>query len=101
MPPKTLPDGVTAYSSWFEYENERIFYDKIRSIRIYREVYKSSVNLMPMPTQVSSILEIYLKNSTDKIKMKLNFQRFGLKRKKKMNNLKIFFFFVDLLRLKL
>ena len=36
-----------------------------------------------MPTQVSSILEVYLKNSTDKIKIKLNFQRFGFKRKKK------------------
>jgi len=32
LPPQTLPDGVTAYSRWFEYENERIFYDKIRSI---------------------------------------------------------------------
>jgi hypothetical protein len=93
LPPKTLPDGVTAYSSWFEYENERIFYDKIRSIRIYREVYKSSVNLMPMPTQVSSILEIYLKNSTDKIKMKLNFQRFGLKRKKKDEQFENIFLF--------
>ena len=83
LPPKTLPDGVSVYSRWFEYENERIFYDKIRSIRIYRKVYKSSMNLMPMPTQVSSILEVYLTNSTDKIKMKLNFQRFGFKRKKK------------------
>ena len=93
LPPKTLPDGVTAYSSWFEYENERIFYDKIRSIRIYRKVYKSSMNLMPMPTQVSSILEIYLKNSTDKIKMKLNFQRFGFKRKKKDEQFEIILLF--------
>ena len=93
LPPKTLPDGVTAYSSWFEYENERIFYDKIRSIRIYRKVYKSSMNLMPMPTQVSSILEIYLKNSTDKIKMKLNFQRFGFKRKRKDEQFENIFLF--------
>ena len=83
LPPKTLPDGVTAYSRWFEYENERIFYDKIRSIRIYRSVQKTTVNFVPIPTQVKSILEIYLINSTDKIKIKLNFQRFGFKRKKK------------------
>ena len=23
LPPKTLPDGVSVYSRWFEYENER------------------------------------------------------------------------------
>jgi len=100
LPPKTLPDGVTAYSSWFEYENERIFYDKIRSIRIYRKVYKSSLNLIPMPTQVSSILEIYLKNSTDKIKMKLNFQRFGFKRKKKEEQRENIFLFCRFLEYK-
>ena len=83
LPPKTLPDGVTAYSRWFEYENERIFYDKIRSIRIYAEVQKMTMNFVPMPTNVSTILEIYLTNSSDKIKMKLHFQRFGFKRKKK------------------
>ena len=83
LPPKTLPDGVTVYSRWFEYENERIFYDKIRSIRIYAEVQKMTMNFVPMPTNVSTILEIYLTNSSDKIKMKLHFQRFGFKRKKK------------------
>ncbi len=101
LPPKTLPDGVTAYSSLFEYENERIFYDKIRSIRIYRSVQKTTVNFVPIPTQVKSILEIYLINSTDKIKIKLNFQRFGFKRKKKRSNLKILFFFVGFLSIRL
>ena len=101
LPPKTLPDGVTAYSSWFEYENERIFYDKIRSIRIYSLVQKTTINLMPMPTQVSTFFEVYLTNSTDKIKMKLNFQRFGFKRKKKRNNVRIFFFFPGFLSIKL
>ena len=84
LPPKTLPDGVTAYSSWFEYENERIFYDKIRSIRIYSLTQKMTINLMPMPTTVSTMLEIYLTNSSDKIKMKLSFERvWPFKRKKK------------------
>ena len=98
LPPETLPDGIATHSRWFEYKNERIFYDKIRSIRIYRKVYKSSMNLIPMPTQVSSILEIYLKNSTDKIKMKLNFQRFGFKRKKKdeqFENILLFCRFIE------
>ena len=93
LPPKTLPDGVTAYSSWFEYENERIFYDKIRSIRIYSLVQKTTINLMPVPTQVSTILEVYLINSTGKIKMKLNFQRFGFKRKRKDEQFENIFLF--------
>ena len=93
LPPEILPDGIAAHSRWFEYKNERIFYDKIRSIRIYRKVYKSSMNLIPMPTQVSSILEVYLKNSTDKIKIKLNFQRFGFKRKKKEEQFEKIFLF--------
>jgi len=93
LPPEILPDGIDAHSRWFEYKNERIFYDKIRSIRIYRKVYKSSMNLIPMPTQVSSILEVYLKNSTDKIKIKLNFQRFGFKRKKKEEQFEKIFLF--------
>ena len=101
LPPKTLPDGVTAYSSWFEYENERIFYDKIRSIRIYSLTQKMTINLMPMPTTVSTMLEIYLTNSSDKIKMKLSFERFGFKRKKKRSNLKILFSFVGFLSIKL
>ena len=42
-----------------------------------------TMNFVPMPTNVSTILEIYLTNSSDKIKMKLHFQRFGFKRKKK------------------
>ena len=84
VPPKTLPDGVTAYSRWFEYENERIFYDKIRSIRIYSLTQKMTINLMPMPTTVSTKLEVYLTNSSDKIKMKLSFERvWPFKRKKK------------------
>ena len=83
LPPEILPDGITAHSRWFEYKNERIFYDKIRSIRIYAEVQKMTMNFVPMPTNVSTILEIYLTNSSDKIKMKLHFQRFGFKRKKK------------------
>ena len=100
LPPKTLPDGVTAYSSWFEYENERIFYDKIRSIRIYSLVQKTTINLMPMPTQVSTFFEVYLTNSTDKIKMKLNFSRFGFKRKKKEEQRENIFLFSRFLEYK-
>ena len=100
LPPEILPDGIVAHSRWFEYKNERIFYDKIRSIRIYRKVYKSSMNLIPMPTQVSSILEVYLKNSTDKIKIKLNFQRFGFKRKKKEEQFEKIFLFCRFIEIK-
>ena len=46
-----MPDGVTAYSRWFEYKNERIIYDKIRSIRIYAEVQKMTMNFVPMPDE--------------------------------------------------
>tara|TARA_B100001123_G_C14923993_1_gene872905 strand:- start:64 stop:639 length:576 start_codon:yes stop_codon:yes gene_type:complete len=65
------------------YKKKKIFYNKIRSIRIYSEVQKMTMNLMPMPTNVSTKLEIYLTNSEDKIKIFLHFLRFGFKRKKK------------------
>ena len=100
LPPKTLPDGVTAHSRWFEYKNERIIYDKIRSIRIYAEVQKMTMNFVPMPTNVSTILEIYLTNSSDKIKMKLHFQRFGFKRKKKEEQRENIFLFCRFLEYK-
>jgi len=83
LPPNILPDGITMYSRWFKYKNEKILYDKIRSIRIYSQVQKMTINFIPMPTNISTILEIYLTNSNDKIKIKLHFQRFGFKRKKK------------------
>tara|TARA_B100001173_G_C15826279_1_gene478431 strand:- start:142 stop:642 length:501 start_codon:yes stop_codon:yes gene_type:complete len=41
------------------------------------------MNLIPMPTNVSTKLEIYFTNSEDKIKIFLHFLRFGFKRKKK------------------
>ena len=100
LPPHAVPDGVAAYSRWFEYKGERIFYDKIRSIRIFSLTQKTTINLMPLPTVVSTILEIYLTNSSDKIKMKLHFQRFGFKRKKKEEQRENIFLFCRFLEYK-
>tara|TARA_Y100000590_G_C15350998_1_gene875167 strand:+ start:96 stop:740 length:645 start_codon:yes stop_codon:yes gene_type:complete len=83
LPPNSLPDNITLYPNCFMYKKKKIFYNKIRSIRIYSEVQKMTMNLMPMPTNVSTKLEIYLTNSEDKIKIFLHFLRFGFKRKKK------------------
>ena len=83
LPPNSLPDNITLYPNCFMYKKKKIFYNKIRSIRIYSEVQKMTLNLMPMPTNVSTKLEIYLTNSEDKIKIFLHFLRFGFKRKKK------------------
>ena len=73
LPPNSLPDNITLYPNCFMYKKKKIFYNKIRSIRIYSEVQKMTLNLMPMPTNVSTKLEIYLTNSEDKMKIFLHF----------------------------
>ena len=83
IPSDSLPDNVILYPDYFTYKKRKIFYNKIKSIRIYSQVQKMTLNAIPMPTNVSSKLEIYLMNSKDKIKIFLYFQRFGFKRKKK------------------
>ena len=83
IPSDFLPDNVILYNDYFTYKKRKIFYNKIKSIRIYSEVQKMTLNAIPMPTNVTSKLEIYLMNSKDKVKIFLHFQRFGFKRKKK------------------
>ena len=77
-----LPDGVSVDDKSFRYKNKIIYYDKIISIRIFSSIQKMSINLIPMPTTIESLLTIVDKNN-DKIKIKLAYNRFGFKRKNK------------------
>ena len=64
----------------------------IKSIRIFSRIQKMTLNLMPMPTQVVSVLTVFDKDDK-KIKIKLIYQRFGFKRKNKELQLQNIFLF--------
>lgn len=58
-----LPDGVSVDDKSFRYKNKIIYYDKIISIRIFSSIQKMSINLIPMPTTIESLLTIVDKNN--------------------------------------
>ena len=87
-----LPDGISVDEKSFKYKNKIFQYNKIRSIRIFSRIQKMTLNLMPMPTQVDSVLTIFDKDNK-KIKIKLFYQRFGFKRKNKELQLQNIFLF--------
>jgi len=75
-----LPDGISVDEKSFKYKNKIFKYSEIKSIRIFSRIQKMTLNLMPMPTQVDSVLTVFDKDNK-KIKIKLIYQRFGFKRK--------------------
>ena len=77
-----LPDGISVDEKSFKYKNKIFQYSRIKSIRIFSRIQKMTLNLMPMPTQVVSVLTVFDKDDK-KIKIKLIYQRFVFKRKKK------------------
>jgi hypothetical protein len=77
-----LPDGISIDEKSFKFKDKIFHYDKIKSIRIYSSIQKMTLNLIPMPTTVNSILTVFDKDNK-KIKIKLAYQRFGFKRKNK------------------
>ena len=77
-----LPDGISIDEKSFKFKDKIFHYDKIKSIRIYSSIQKMSLNLIPMPTTVNSILTVFDKDNK-KIKIKFAYQRFGFKRKNK------------------
>ena len=87
-----LPDGISVDEKSFKYKNKIFQYSEIRSIRIFSRIQKMTLNLMPMPTQVDSVLTVFDKDNK-KIKIKLNNQRFGFKRKNKELQLQNIFLF--------
>lgn len=94
-----LPDGVSVDDKSFRYKNKIIYYDKIISIRIFSSIQKMSINLIPMPTTIESLLTIIDKNN-DKIKIKLAYNRFGFKRKNKELQFNNIFWFCKFLESK-
>ena len=87
-----LPDGISIDEKSFKYKDKIFQYSKIKSIRIFSQIEKMTLNLMPMPTQVNSVLTVFYKDNK-KIKIKLNYQRFGFKRKNKELQLQNIFLF--------
>jgi len=87
-----LPDGISVDEKSFKYKNKIFQYSEIRSIRIFSRIQKMTLNLMPMPTQVDSVLTVFDKDNK-KIKIKLIYQRFGFKRKNKELQLQNIFLF--------
>ena len=87
-----LPDGLSVDEKSFKYKNKIFQYSEIRSIRIFSRIQKMTLNLMPMPTQVDSVLTVFDKDNK-KIKIKLIYQRFGFKRKNKELQLQNIFLF--------
>ena len=87
-----LPDGISVDEKSFKYKNKIFKYSEIRSIRIFSRIQKMTLNLMPMPTQVDSVLTVFDKDNK-KIKIKLIYQRFGFKRKNKELQLQNIFLF--------
>ena len=87
-----LPDGISVDVKSFKYKNKIIQFNKIKSIRIFSRIQKMTLNLMPMPTQVDSVLTVFDKDNK-KIKIKLIYQRFGFKRKNKELQLQNIFLF--------
>ena len=87
-----LPDGISVGEESFKYRNKIFQYSKIKSIRIFSRVQKMTLNLVPMPTTVDSILTVF-DTDNKKIKIKLVYQRFGFKRKNKELQLQNIFLF--------
>ena len=87
-----LPDGISVDEESFKYRNKIFQYSKIKSIRIFSRVQKMTLNLVPMPTTVDSILTVF-DTDNKKIKIKLVYQRFGFKRKNKELQLQNIFLF--------
>ena len=87
-----LPDGISVDEKSFKYKNKIFKYSEIKSIRIFSRIQKMTLNLMPMPTQVDSVLTVFDKDNK-KIKIKLIYQRFGFKRKNKELQLQNIFLF--------
>ncbi|MDB4119008.1 hypothetical protein N9570_02410 [Candidatus Pelagibacter sp.] len=94
-----LPDGISVDEKSFKYKNKIFQYSEIRSIRIFSRIQKMTLNLMPMPTQVDSVLTVFDKDNK-KIKIKLIYQRFGFKRKNKELQLQNMFLFCRFLEKK-
>ena len=98
LPPvDQLPDGISVDKKSFKYKNKIFQYSEIRSIRIFSRIQKMTLNLMPMPTQVDSVLTVFDKDNK-KIKIKLIYQRFGFKRKNKelqLQNIYLFSRFLE------
>ena len=87
-----LPDGISIDEKSFKYKDKIFQYSKIKSIRIFSQIEKMTLNLMPMPTQVNSVLTVFYKDNK-KIKIKLHYQRFGFKRKNQELQLQNIFLF--------
>ena len=87
-----LPDGISVDEKSFKYKNKIFQYNKIKSIRIFSRIQRMTLNLMPMPTQVDSVLTVFDKDNK-KIKIILIYQRFGFKRKNKELQLQNIFLF--------
>ena len=66
-----LPDGISVDEKSFKYKNKIFQYSEIRSIRIFSRIQKMTLNLMPMPTQVDSVLTVFDK---DNKKIKINLE---------------------------
>ena len=77
-----LPDGVSLDNKSLKYRSKIFLYDEIKSIRIFSQYQKFTLNFIPMPSTVLSVLQIFHKNKS-KIKITLLFQRFGFRRTKK------------------
>jgi len=87
-----LPDGISVDEKSFKYKNKIIQFNKIKSIRIFSRIQKMTINLIPMPTSVDSVLTVFDEDNK-KIKIKLFYQRFGFKRKNKEIQLQNIFLF--------
>ena len=87
-----LPDGISVDEKSFKYKNKIIQFNKIKSIRIFSSIQKWTLNLIPMPTSVDSLLTVFDADNK-KIKIKLYYQRFGFKRKNKELQLQNIFLF--------
>ena len=87
-----LPDGISVDEESFKYRNKIFQYSEIKSIRIFSRIQKMTLNLVPMPTTVDSILTV-IDTDNKKIKIKLVYQRFGFKRKNKELQLQNIFLF--------
>jgi len=87
-----LPDGISVDEKSFKYKNKIIQFNKVKSIRIFSRIQKMTINLIPMPTSVDSVLTVFDEDNK-KIKIKLFYQRFGFKRKNKETQLQNIFLF--------
>ena len=92
LPVDLLPDGISVDEKSFKYKNKIIQFNKVKSIRIFSRIQKMTINLIPMPTSVDSVLTVFDEDNK-KIKIKLFYQRFGFKRKNKETQLQNIFLF--------